>query len=202
MNRLISPSRIPYGGQYILKLPEKGMVGHGNNFEALLRSIKEWRNANSIPIGLGFADEVEQAVCEKYAVECRGAGAKRRGHSWGMWDIVRGTTAFIRQKLSSSDLVDQTEANRRSALCAKCPAQMTFSKPCSGLCAALVQMLSSTGGKTTPTDSDTRGCSICRCWTKVAVWYDLEVQCLSVDEEMKQEFAEVRKDYPCWKECI
>jgi hypothetical protein len=202
MKRLIHQNRVPHGGEYRLNLPEKGMIGHGNNFETLIRSIMEWRRANSVPIGLGFEDEVEQAVCEKYPVECDGFASKRkRRKSWGMWDIVRGTSAFFRQKLSGADLVDQAEANRRSALCSKCPARITFSKPCSGLCAALVKLISSTGGKSTPTDSDTLGCGICRCWTKVAVWYALEIQCVGVDETMKQEFAEVRKEYPCWKDC-
>lgn len=202
MKRLIAPTRVPYGGQYRLKLPERGMVGEGNNFEALLKSISVWRKANSVPIGLGFADEVEQAVCEKYPQECNGVMSKRRKRSWGMWDIVRGTTAFIRQKLSSVDLVSQEEANRRSELCSKCPARVTFSKPCSGICEALVKMLASTGGKQTPTDDDTRGCGICGCWVKVAVWYDLKIQCLSVDESMKEAFDEVRKEYPCWKQCV
>lgn len=206
MNRLIHPKRVPFGGEYVLNLPEKGMVGHGMNFPALLRSIKEWRRANSVPIGLGFEDEVEQVVCEKYPDECQGLTSalksRNRNRSWSMWDVVRGTSAFIRQRLSSVDLVDQAEANRRSALCSKCPARMTFRKPCTGLCGVLIQLLASTGGKRTPTDNDTLGCSICRCYTKVAVWYDLKVQCVAVDESMKQAFDEVRKSYPCWKKCV
>lgn len=201
-NRLIAPSRVPYGGQYVLNLPQKAMVGHGNNFAALLRSITEWRRANSVPIGLGFEDEVEQVVCELYPQECQAfLAGKRRRKSWNMWDIVRGTSAFIRQKLSGVELVSQDEASRRSALCSKCPARVKFTKSCSGLCAALVKLLSSTGGKHTPTDDDLLGCSVCGCWIKVAVWYDLKIQCAAVDESMKQAFDEVRKEYPCWKDC-
>lgn len=203
MKHLHNSNRIPYGGAYVLNVPDKGIVGYGMNFPALLRSIREWRRANSVPVGLGFEAEVEAVVCEKYPAECDDAiYGKPKKNSWSMGDVVRGTAAFVYQKISGIELVNQEEANRRSELCLNCPAKMTFKKPCSGLCTALVNLLSCTNGKTTPTDNDLVGCGICGCWTKVAVWYDLKVQCLGVDESMKVAFDEVRKEYPCWKKCV
>lgn len=201
MNRLKFKSRIPYGGSYSLNFPEKGMVGKGNNFDSLIRSLSEWRRANSVPIGLGFEDEVEQELCLLYPNECSPEGKRIRKRQWGMMDIVRGTIAFIAQKLSGESLVDQAEASRRSELCSRCPAAVEFRKPCTGLCSQLVELMSSTKHKHTPTDSDTRACSICRCWTKVAVWFPLSTQCVAVDAEMKQAFSDLQQTYPCWKKC-
>jgi len=200
MNHLIAPSRIPYGGQYVLKLPERGMVGHGNNFEALLRSITEWRKANSVPIGLGFAYEVEQVVCEKYAVECQNSLLDKRVRRGRLTlaEVLRGTRVILAFKLAGSPYVEQAEAERRAAICAACPMNQDFPKPCGGRCGSLQEIVTAiVGSRKTLFDDRLKSCGICGCVSSAHLLMPLDILAKGVTSDMREQFAAVPN---CWKQ--
>lgn len=198
MNRLIAPSRIPYGGEYRLKLPERGMVGQGNNFDALIRSITEWRRANSVPIGLAFEDEVEQAVCEKYPTECKGGIAvKPREGRLKLAEVLRGTRVLLAFKLAGSPLVDPAEAERRAKICASCAWNVEFSKPCGGACGGLREMVSAiVGGRKTSVDDRLRSCAVCGCEARAHVHLPLLILAKGVTDAQREQFDAIEN---CWK---
>lgn len=204
MKKLINASRIPYGGMYVLNVPEKGIVGHGMNFPALLRSITEWRRANSIPVGLGFEEEVERTVCEKYPAECENPIIIRRVQSRGgrlrFSTILRGTQALLSFKLAGSPLVSQEVAESRAAICAPCRYNQEFSQPCGGGCASLKSaVLAIVGGNTTPYDAQLKSCGICGCVAAAHIWLPNEILAKGVTDAMREEFATVEN---CWKRSV
>lgn len=79
-------------------------------------------------------------------------------------DIYRGTKGLAIFKLSGSPLVPQDEAERRAAICVRCPYNVQFRKPCIGLCRDLVELIGSiVGGAKTSLDSKLNACAVCKC---------------------------------------
>ncbi len=198
MNRLMFYKRVPYSGGYVLNLPEKAMVGQGMNFPALLRSIKEWRRANSVPIGLGFEDEVEKMVCDLYPQECSGAiDGKPRKSRLSLSAVLRGTRVLLAFKLAGSPYVSQEEAERRASICASCVWNLDYAKPCNGNCGGLKEMVSAiVGGQKTSFDDRLKACGICGCTNAAQILMPLDVLEKGVTADMKEQFAAVEK---CWK---
>jgi len=197
--KLVSHIRMPYGGMYYWRDPLTGVEVKGTHFEMLLNNAYDQRRANGAPIGTEFAQEIERDICATYPDECDNVppGVRRKAF-WSMGEIVGGTLVMIQNRLQGTQFVSQEEANRRAAICANCPRAVFFSKPCTGLCRELVNVLAGTGDKRTPFDHDLRACGVCGCWLKVSVWFPLDVQCIGVDETMRKDFATVNN---CWKQC-
>lgn len=196
---LTSMIRAPYSGMYLWKDPITGIEVTGTTGDMLYNNAVSQRNANSVPMGLEFWDSVMTDICKDYPQECSNVDPTRiRARGWSMGDIVRGSLVMLSHKLSGYELVSQEEATRRAGICATCPQASYFSKPCTGLCRELANLLTSTGSKSTPYDNDLRACNVCGCWTKISVWFPLETQCAGVTEEMKEQFKSVSN---CWKTC-
>jgi len=198
MKRIKIPSQIPYGGEYRLNIPEIGMVGNGMNFEALLRSIREWRRANSMPIGLDFENEVEREVCAKYSVECDDhPTTKPRKQRLSLATVLRGTNVLLSFKLAGSPYVSQEEANRRAAICAACVWNQDYAKPCGGNCGGLKEVVSKIiGHAKTDYDDRLKSCGICGCVAQAHCWLPLEFLAKGVTSDMREQFAAVEN---CWK---
>jgi len=206
--RMQSRQRIPYGGGIYLNFPERGIVGEGTNYDMVRTRVLEYRKANSIPIGLGFEDDLEQAICERYPAECECVDPNMpRVRELSMHQIVNGTTTLARISaqrataligLSASPFVSQEEANRRAQICQKCPFNTTFRKPCTGLCPEIRDVVMAVkGNRSTPYDQETKSCSICGCYTAAHIWIDLTIMAQGLSELEKQQFANVPG---CWKQ--
>lgn len=193
---------VPYGGQFVLNLPDRGMIGMGTNFDMLLTNLKKYRRANAIPVGLDFENEVEREVCAAYPAECRETSAliPDRERRYSFEDVIQGTKAMIAFKVAGSPLVDQAEANRRAAICSKCPNNVSFVLPCGGSCGELNEIVKAiVGGKSTPSDAQLRSCAICSCQLASSVWVELSVQWNVLSEERKSQFRTARDQIGCWK---
>lgn len=199
MNRLEYPKRIPWGGGYVINLPEQGLVGQGINFPALLRSVKEWRRANSLPLGLGLGDELERAVCKIYPVECTGAiNGKPRKSRLDLSTVLRGTQVLLAFKLAGSPYVSQEEAERRAEICSRCPWNLEYAKPCGGNCGGLKEMVAAiVGDRRTSYDDRLKSCGVCSCINSAHVHMPLEILAKGVSEEMKEQFTTIPG---CWKQ--
>lgn len=199
MKHLHNFNRIPYGGAYVLNVPDKGIVGYGMNFPALLRSIREWRRANSIPVGLGFEAEVESVVCEKYPAECDDDSIpKPHKTKLSVATVLHGTKVLLAFKLAGSPYVDQAEAERRAAICVACPWNQDYAKPCGGACGGLREVVTAiVGGRKTLADDRLRACSVCGCVNAAHIHLPLEILAKGVTDEMRKQFASVPN---CWKQ--
>lgn len=199
--RLEFPNRIPYGGQWRYTEPSTGQFISAVTWDNLLNNIRAHRRANGIPIGLGFEDEVEQAVCREHPEECTGYDENYpRKRSLTLSDVVNGTIVMMAFKLAGSPLVDRAEAERRGAICKQCPYNMTFAKPCSGVCPELLAVVNTiTGHVGTHYDQYLHSCTVCGCFLQAAIWLPMEIQCKGVNETMRNQFSNVQG---CWKQCV
>lgn len=195
-------SGVPHGGMFSLKLPDRGMIGSATSFSGLCREVRSWRKANGWPIGLGLTDEIEQAVCENYPDEChvRDKRIPDRNRRYSLSHVMQGTIAMIKHKINGSVLVDAVEAERRASICVNCPNNVSFSKPCSGTCAELKELVNIiVGPKTTKYDGQLQSCQICGCFLSASVWVPLEVQTAGLTDHQKLQFEYAASTVGCWK---
>lgn len=199
--KLKAPGQVPYGAQYMLDLPERGMVGTGTVFDMLETRVRLWRKANGWPMGLGLSEEIEQCVCEKYPAECEADDTllpiRRR---LTLDDVIRGTKVILAMKLHPDPLVPKAEAERRGAICEKCPLAIQFPKPCGGLCGELKTIVDSViGGYDTRFDTDYRSCSVCSCYFSSQIRIKYELLDKGLTDQMRGEFRMANEAYNCWK---
>lgn len=196
--RLKIQQQIPYGGLFIVNRPDLGVVGRGLQFSNLVMSARDWRRANGWPAGVGFEEEVEQAACLTYPAECEsGDGTMLRPRNLQLSDIVTGTKTMLRFKLAGSPLVAPEEANLRAAICSNCPYNVKFSKPCTGICAELKNLVSDIiNHHGTPSDSNLNSCQICGCFLQAAVWLPNEITIPPLSGDQRLQFNSVPN---CWK---
>lgn len=193
---------VPYGGMFVLNDTQNGLVGSATAFDGLLRAVREWRKANGLQNGLGLEDMVEQAVCAKYPQECEQVSPllpnRRKVFSFG--EVIQGTRVMVTHKLAGSPLVSDEEANRRAAICAGCPNNISFQMPCGGRCGELETVVNAIiGSRKTKHDGELRQCAICRCYLSAAVYVPLDIQWKVLTNEQKAQFQHAAETISCWK---
>jgi len=198
-----SPGQLPYGGKYSLNLPELGIVGWGQNYFDLKERVEAWRHANGWPVGLGFDEELQAAVCRDYPAECTielpPALPAPQKIGWG--DVMRGTVMMAKNKLAGSPTVSDEEANRRAEICARCILRSDYTSPCP-LCKDLENLaVSMVGARTTKFDGrlQRKACAICHCFLGASVWVDLDLQWSVLSDEQKEQFWVAHREIGCWK---
>lgn len=194
--------RTPHGGIWNFPDPRDGQLVQANRYDLLETKLKAKSKANGWPIGLGWSEWIEDILCRSHPDECSPDGQKsvHRRRRMDLWDVLHGTKVMLAHKLAGSPIVDQAEADRRANICAVCPRNVTFAKPCSGICQELRNLASTTiGSRKVAQENKLEQCDICGCWLHVAVWFPLEIQCKGTTETQRQEFAELPN---CWKQCV
>jgi hypothetical protein len=200
--RLVSRGRIPYGGGYRIRDPLSGQELAGTTFAQVLGKAVASRKANGLPIGLGFAEEVEDWCCASQPTECQDVDPlKPRKKRLTLDDMLRGARVLLSFKLGGSHVVSSEEAERRAAICSKCYMNSGYQRPCSA-CHELADLARSiTGGRQTSLDRKLHACHVCGCSLQAAVWLELKDQCKGVDAEMRREFHYMKEVAGCWKTC-
>lgn len=197
MKRLLQGNRVPYGGEYRINRPDLGMVGTGYIFDVLLESVRSYRKANGIPIGLGFVDEVEKVICEQMPDECEEHNGKMPLRKRTLSDIIAGSRVMLSHWWNGRKLVTREESERRARICVSCPMNQTFVKSCTGICPELKQVVTSiVDAQGTQYDINLHSCQICGCYLSAAIWVPLDVQLNPLPEEQKEQFENVPN---CWK---
>lgn len=201
--KLKATMAIPYGGGYAIDVPEKGLVGTGYTFEALMDNVRKWRKANGFPCGLGLQEEVEAEVCKHWPAECietDGRVPDRRQRT--LPEMLEGLRVMGRHLLTSRELVDDAEAERRAQICLRCPNNIAIAMPCSGVCQALKDAAFALAGvKANAYEGRLKCCAICSCYLSAAIWFPLDTQCPPVTEEQKEMFRLAGETVGCWKQC-
>lgn len=195
---------MPYGGTWNFTDPHSGQQFSHYQLEGLLDKIRAHRLANGFPIGLEFEKEVEQQLCLNHAQECDDLpeGLPYRTNLT-LQDVIRGSSVMMRFYAQGKPMVSREEAERRAAICVKCPLNDNYSKPCSvGICKELKDIVSAVVGHTgTRFDVDLKSCRICRCLNQASIWLELDTQCPSLTDEMKTQFKYAKEKWGCWKVC-
>lgn len=189
-------------GNFKYQEPMSGQWFFVTRYDLLLKKLYRMYQQNGWPVGLSFEQEIEQQLCQNHPELCESDSPKlrrRRRLTWG--DLMRGTRVLLSFKLAGSPIVEPEEADRRAALCAKCPANCQFDKPCGGICGELADMVrAAVGSRRTKSHDQLKACGICHCLLEAAVQIPLEHQCKGVTPEMKTDFAELGEN--CWKQCL
>ena len=197
--RLKAKNQIPHGGGYRILDPLTGIRIEAVTWDHLMTKVRDERRANGAPLGLELEDEVEQWACIAHPDEVDVVDErlpKRR--SLGLDDVVRGTQVLASFKLAGSPRVTQAEANRRSAICARCPMNQMWSQSCSicGKVESAVQAV--VGSVRTDSDQQLFACSICGCSLKAAVHIPNSILNSANNAEMNQAFELAAEAFGCW----
>lgn len=140
--RIKNKGAVPRGGWWKYTQPETGERIVNGDWDTFLGLIKQHRRRKGIPIGLGFEREIEDYICLHQQIECEDSDpAVPRVGKLSMGDIVRGMRVIASFKAAGSPLVPKEEAYRRAEICARCKFNVTFSRPCGGLCPELKQLV-------------------------------------------------------------
>lgn len=202
---LKSPATPGPNCNFELNDPAAGMVGSGYIIRVLAINIAAWRKANGIPIGLGFEQEVEQAVCRKYPDLCfsEDPRAPLQPVALSYNDVLVGTSVMaslaLRLATTGKGIVTQAEAERRAAICSTCKFNVQFHKGCGGgLCGKLLELVRSIVPGGTSRDDSINACYICHCLLKASVWVDQDLQWNPLHQNQKTQFTEQAAGW-CWK---
>lgn len=201
--RIKARNRIPYGGKWVYKDPFTGTELSAVTWDNMLRAIVDHRRANGAPIGAGLEDEVEQQLCINHPDECVDLDpAVPHKTTLNLWDVVRGTQVMMSFVANGRQIVGRSEAERRAQICLRCPYNASFTKPCSGICQELKNVVSMiVDQQGTQYDSKLHSCNICGCFLQASIWLRLEDQCKGVTDTMKKQFEYTATNYSCWKAC-
>lgn len=98
--------------------------------------------------------------------------------------------------LFGSPLVDQAEAERRAAICARCPMNVSIRLclTCRGMEGIKELVHRVVGSNTTSSDADLQGCRICSCQTRTIVWIKPDILAKGFTETQR-----ARTPSHCWK---
>jgi hypothetical protein len=199
MLRLKSRQATPPGG-FQFTDPTTGHTIKTHSWSNFMRLIDEHRDGNGlVPVSIDIAEDqccqnippsARSEFCEDADRSTREALAVQLTHA----DIFRGTRTVAAFKLSGQLPVAQAEANRRSEICAGCPFNRPFVKPCGGLCAELIEIVRSfIGGARTSHEDRLEACGVCHCALTAKVW-------LPMEHLRRYESAALTAKYPahCW----
>lgn len=197
--KLKSRGIIPYGGYYRILDPLTGIRVEAVTWDHLMTKVRDERRANGAPLGLELEDEVEQWACISHPDEVEVVDErlpKRR--SLGLDDVVRGTQVLLAFKMAGSPLVSQAEANRRAAICQRCPMNLMWTQGCS-VCSKMEDVVRSVvGGARTEHDQQLFSCNICGCSLKAAVHVPNDILNKANNAEMNRAFELASEAFSCW----
>lgn len=191
-----SRTKPPRGGLWKYTHKISGVKFSSHQLGAIKYSIWKHEESNGYP--QTPEQEIEDQLCLDHPASC-----VDRSHNepptraLQMGDIVRGTKVIAAFKLKGSPLVEHAEAERRASICASCKKNVDYSKPCSGLCQELTDLVQSmVGGATTKFDHQLKACQICGCLNTAQIHVPADILAKGVNEPMMRDFREVEH---CWK---
>ncbi len=172
---------VPGGWNY--QQPETGYPMTGLTFQTLLSRIAKHRHNMKLPIVSSpfptLAAEIEEWICQKMTPQNQtrlcGTGERRRS-AVGWQEIMSFLKTNAKWFVSGQPQVEQTEAERRAAICATCPLNVAIAGHCP-TCITTVDAYRNSILKAEPTsnDSQLRACGVCSCDLKSIVHLPLDV---------------------------
>lgn len=131
MAREMNPNLYPPDG-YVFR-ERDGSIHRGDSWRDLTRIVTEYRTRNKMEVGEVRAEIMTQH-CAKVPGHCRdevafvpppadGLSFNKKVLGWVAW-------ALGRKRLNAWDLVEESEVDRRAAICAVCPMQKSLNHSC------------------------------------------------------------------------
>lgn len=211
MPRLLKDrTTVPPGG-YQYRVPETGLLLHGNTIAAVAFAAQSHLAANGINrASHELAALIEDQICMRHPQACwnhpkLAASMPKphpKGHRWTTEEVKRGINSFFRYLLPRR-FVPEAKSFERATVCAACPLNVN-SEACSSCTSGLLTMVKTTIGKTRVqaldrhfTGSRTlRLCDACGCFIHAKVMLDPQAVAASTTSET---LSRIRKDAPgCW----
>ena len=190
----------PGGWSYKHPLSPKPFTDY--DYSRWRKTIEDFFMGNDIPMGPNWLEMIHSQACEqnphwgKFCKRWTGkVNIKRKPVSFAV--LMQFLKVLGKWIASGGKLVDQEEANRRAAICTRCPYNAPENQGCGTCMASLLSGIHKLkGDRSTPSDSLCGSCLICGCELKTAVWFPLSAQTFGLTEEMKNQFKEIPY---CWK---
>ena len=166
--RLTSKDVIPHGGFYFV---EDGIVLKKGSFAELEKLVIEHRQANAKPIG-NPSEDIQDQICSRWPAGCR-----TRKTLMSM--AIKFGMVLERMMMKREGLVDQAEADRRSAICTTCPqnipaqeARAGGCKKCERAADAIINRFRKVllQNRAAQHASSLKSCGICGCDNQLQVW--------------------------------
>ena len=165
----------PGGWRYVQ--PETGFEFAASTLRELVKKVATHRKSNGLAAGDPSAD-IQDFVCAQLPIGSESCSHVIEGDyalktHFTMEDVKRFIQAAV-SALRGRGLVDQTEAERRAALCASCPLNTTVKGcwRCKGLAEWLFKLI---GARTTAHASRLNQCGVCGCAIKAKIWLPQDV---------------------------
>ncbi len=163
----------PGGWRY--EQPETHHYMRGITWQALAKKVAQHRANNHLPAG-NPTEDIEQQMCERMndADRVRNCNPGKRLPTSVRWENVerflKTMGAFF---VGGGQCVEQSEAERRAAICAACPLNVGM-RGC-GICRATVEgFRASILRRVTSQDAALLNCGVCGCENKTQVHIPIE----------------------------
>jgi hypothetical protein len=178
--KLQTLSTMPPGG-WRFKHIGTGFVSTGITFQSLVQKVMQYRQNHGEPIvSEGYArlsDEVEEEICQSLSIEDQGnyCNTKWRPMTGVHWrEVARFLHTVASWITTGFTLVPQSEAERRAAICVKCPLNVGMTG-CAMCRSALKEGREKLMQRSTSSDGSLLACGVCGCDNKTQVHVPLDV---------------------------
>lgn len=195
--KLNSRSLVP-PGLFRYRHPVSGLEMSRHAWSLLRSDVDQHTQSNGYPAVTD--EEIEAQMCERMGEKvadqyCDGRGLSVNGITLHWKELMAGTAVLLSHLLGGRKVVSQEEAERRAAICAPCPRNSTFSKPCGGLCPELEDVVKAVvGGGKTSLDDKLEACSVCGCVNRAQIWTPIDALAAGSGPDFIEKAPE-----PCWK---
>lgn len=177
---------------------ETGHKSYAVDYVGWKEAIFSYRRGNNLEIPADMMAVAEDQLCGSLPPElCQYEEGDRMPVDIRIGiDAVKRWIGAVAGLVLTTGYVEQPEAERRAAICVRCPYNVNVMGGCSYGCQKLVEFM--TPGmlaKKTSQDRNLRSCAVCGCFNTVAVHFPMPV--LHANET-----TEIQAKYPiafCWK---
>lgn len=167
-----NPHEAPNGGWRYTD-SRTGIKFADNALNAIYQRVYKTWMANDIPVPENWKEVVADEICTQLPhCNCREAGVPERYMT--LEDVARFGVTLKNWLASGGAFVPQEEADRRAAICRKCPENRPVGM-CLGCSATLRWMAERVGWPSTKVDPELQSCAICSCLNRLKVHVPLGV---------------------------
>jgi hypothetical protein len=175
-----------------------GTVLRAKSWNELMDRVKKYRNANGIPLGKEFEEQLGSEVCSQEGwgspmCEEQDWPITVKNRQIGVFDVVNFLKVLKHWLVNRPEFVGQEEAETRAAICASCPHNVEVSG-CLGCTNVARLIMEAVNDRKTSQDQELKNCRVCGCVNKAQVWVPKETLAQGVTAEMREAFPD-----HCWK---
>lgn len=173
MARIKNLMVVPAGGWTYVD-PDTGLEIHGGDYFDLRKKVLRHRLNNTLASGPELDSEIQTQICQRAGGDFCGEDGAPSGRSITGSDVIQFLKTLGSWLKADTKFVDQSEADRRAAICAGCP-NNTVITGCGGCTNVAGKLTEVIGQRTTTSNDRLLGCYACGCSIPAIVWIPLEI---------------------------